>query len=119
MKGIDISHHHPDLDVASIKGQGYEFVILRTSSGITAPQVRAGSSIAGAGPPYSAASLGTSYPPAEGLSRYAARAVSIFTWVSLHPSSMASRCRGLTSWVLLAMRSFPSSARRNASSGVT
>ena len=35
MNGIDISHHHPDLDVASIKEQGYEFVILRTSSGIS------------------------------------------------------------------------------------
>lgn len=35
MKGIDISHHHPDLDVASIKGQGFEFVILRTSSGMS------------------------------------------------------------------------------------
>ena len=35
MKGIDISHHHPDLDVASIKEQGFEFVILRSNSGVS------------------------------------------------------------------------------------
>ena len=35
MKGIDISHHHPDLDVALIKENGFDFVILRSNSGMS------------------------------------------------------------------------------------